>query len=47
MIDRARNVGYCGMSQRVNDAGLAAMHAALGLDLTLRFDLVPGESSPN
>lgn len=47
VIDRARNVGFCGMSQRVDDAGLAAMHEALGLDLTYRFDLNPDEYHTN
>ena len=47
VIDRARNVGFCGMSHRVDDAGLAAMHEALGLDLTYRFDLNPDEYHTN
>ncbi|MEE4175297.1 MAG: arginine deiminase-related protein [Xanthomonadales bacterium] len=47
IIDRARNVGFCGMSQRVDDAGAVAMHDALGLDLTYRFDLQPDEYHTN
>ncbi len=47
IIDRARNVGFCGMSQRVDDAGARAMHEALGLDLTYRFDLQPDEYHTN
>jgi hypothetical protein len=47
IIDRARNVGFCGMSSRVDEAGLRAMHEAFALDLTLRFDLQPGEYHTN
>jgi hypothetical protein len=47
VIDRSRNVGFCGMSQRVDEVGLAAMHEALGLDLTFRFDLNPDEYHTN
>lgn len=47
IIDRARNVGFCGMSQRVDEAGAVAMHEALGLDLTYRFDLDPDEYHTN
>lgn len=47
IIDRARNLGLCGMSGRVDAAGLQAMHDALGLALTYRFDLAPGEYHTN
>ncbi len=47
VIDRARNVGFCGMSHRVDEAGLQAMHEALGLDLTYRFDLNEDEYHTN
>jgi len=47
VIDRACGVAYCGMSGRVDAAGLAAMHAAFDLALTYRFDLVPGEYHTN
>jgi N-dimethylarginine dimethylaminohydrolase len=47
IIDRARNVGFCGMSQRVDEAGAAAMHEALGLDATYCFHLQPDEYHTN
>ncbi len=47
IIDRARMLGFCGMSERVDEAGARAMHAALGLTATLRFDLAPGEYHTN
>ncbi|MEM1411475.1 MAG: arginine deiminase-related protein [Pseudomonadota bacterium] len=47
IIDRARNVGLCGMSHRVDDAGARAMHEALDLDLTYQFDLTPDEYHTN
>ena len=47
VIDRARNVGYCGLSERCDETGAAAMHAAFGLDATLVFDLAPGEYHTN
>ncbi len=47
IIDRARNVGFCGMSHRVDEAGLEAMHEAFGLDLTYRFDLNEDEYHTN
>lgn len=47
VIDRARNVGYCGLSERCDATGAAAMHAAFGLDATLVFDLAPGEYHTN
>ncbi len=47
VIDRARNVGYCGLSERCDEAGAAAMHHAFGLDATLVFDLAPGEYHSN
>lgn len=47
VIDRARGVGYCGMSERVNEAGVRAMHEALGLGLTFHFPLDPGEYHTN
>lgn len=30
VIDRARNLGYCGLSERCDGEGAAAMHAAFG-----------------
>lgn len=47
VIDRARGVGLCGLSQRCNEDGCAAMHRAFGLRLTLRFALQPGEYHTN
>ncbi|MEC9032400.1 MAG: arginine deiminase-related protein [Planctomycetota bacterium] len=47
VIDRARNIGFCGMSSRVDEAGCALMAEALGLDATLSFDLAKGEYHTN
>ncbi len=47
VIDRPRGIGYCGMTRRVDDAGCAAMHEALGLRLTFQFDLVAAEFHTN
>lgn len=47
VVDRARGVGYCGLSERCDEAGAAAMHAAFGLKLTFCFDLAPGEYHTN
>jgi hypothetical protein len=47
VIDRARNIGYCGLTERCDRAGAEAMHAAFGLDLTFVFDLVPSEYHTN
>ena len=46
-IDRARGIGYCGLSERCDLAGAHAMHAAFGLRLTLAFELAPGEYHAN
>jgi hypothetical protein len=47
IMDRARNVGFCGMSNRVNEAGVRAMHEAFKLRCTVQFDLVNGEYHTN
>lgn len=47
VIDRARGLGFCGLSERCDEAGAAAMHAAFGLSATLLFDLTPGEYHAN
>lgn len=47
VIDHARGIGYCGLSERCNLAGARAMHAAFGLRLTFAFDLAPGEYHAN
>lgn len=47
IIDRARGIGFCGLSERCDEAGAAAMHDAFGLNATLLFDLAPGEYHTN
>ena len=47
VLDRARRVGFCGMSSRVNQAGVNAMHKAFGLRCTLQFDLRASEYHTN
>ncbi|MBS0211694.1 MAG: amidinotransferase [Proteobacteria bacterium] len=47
VIDRARRIGFCGLSERCDEAGAAAMHAAFDLRATLLFDLAPGEYHAN
>ena len=47
VIDRARGLGYCGLSERCDEAGARLMHEAFGLRATLLFDLAPGEYHTN
>lgn len=47
IIDHARNLAYCGLSERVDQGGIEAMHAALGLRATFVFQLQPGEYHTN
>lgn len=47
VIDRARGLGFCGLSERCDMAGASLMHAAFGLRATLAFDLAPGEYHTN
>jgi hypothetical protein len=47
VIDRARGIGFCGLSERCDEAGAARMHDAFGLRATLLFDLAPGEYHTN
>ncbi|MDQ3040280.1 MAG: arginine deiminase-related protein [Pseudomonadota bacterium] len=47
VIDRARGIGFCGLSERCDEQGAALMHDALGLRATLLFDLAPGEYHTN
>jgi len=47
VIDRARGLGFCGLSERCDAEGAALMHAAFGLRATLLFDLAPGEYHTN
>jgi len=47
VLDRARRIGFCGMSNRVDMAGVAAMHEAFDLRLAFCFDLTPDEYHTN
>ncbi len=47
IIDRARGIGFCGLSERCDEAGARAMHEAFGLKLTFCFALAPGEYHTN
>jgi len=47
VIDRARGLGFVGLSERCDEAGARLMHDALGLRATLLFDLAPGEYHAN
>ncbi len=47
VIDRGRNIGYCGLTERCDRKGAEAMHAAFGLDLTFVFALDPAEYHTN
>lgn len=47
VVDRARGLGFCGLSERCDAAGAALMHEAFGLRATLLFDLAPGEYHTN
>lgn len=47
VIDRARGIGFAGLSERCDEAGAALMHGAFGLRATFMFDLAPGEYHTN
>lgn len=47
IIDHARGVGFCGLSERCDMAGARAMHEAFGLRLTFCFDLAESEYHTN
>jgi hypothetical protein len=47
VIDRARGLGYCGLSERCDAEGARLLHDAFGLRATLLFDLAPGEYHTN
>lgn len=47
VIDRARGIGLCGLSERCDETGAGLMHAAFGLRATLMFELAPGEYHTN
>ncbi len=47
VIDRARGLGFCGLSERCDEAGASLVHEALGLRATLVFDLASSEYHTN
>jgi len=47
VIDRSHRIGYCGLSQRADEAGCRAMHEAFELALTFQFELQPSEYHTN
>ena len=47
VIDRARGLGFAGLSERCDAEGARLMHEALGLRATLVFDLADGEYHTN
>lgn len=47
IVDSARRIGFCGMTGRVNRAGLEAMNEAFDLKMTFSFDLRPEEYHTN
>jgi hypothetical protein len=47
VIDRARGIGLCGLSERCDEEGARLMHEAFGLRATLLFDLAAGEYHTN
>ena len=47
IIDRARGIGYCGLSERCDLAGAHAMHKAFDLRLTFCFELAESEYHTN
>lgn len=47
VIDRARGLGFVGLSERCDEEGARLMHEAFGLRATLAFDLAPGEYHTN
>jgi hypothetical protein len=46
-IDRARGIGFCGLSERCDERGAQAMHEAFGLKASLLFELAEGEYHTN
>ncbi len=47
IVDRGRNIGFCGLTERCDRNGAAAMDEAFGLDLTFVFELDPAEYHTN
>ncbi|MCX7554580.1 arginine deiminase-related protein [Marinicella sp. S1101] len=45
--DRGRNVGFVGMTERVDEAGAVELDEGFQLDLTFQFDLAEGEYHTN
>jgi len=45
--DRGRNVGFIGMTERVDEAGAVELDEGFQLDLTFQFDLAEGEYHTN
>lgn len=47
IIDRARGIGYAGLTERCDLAGARAMHEAFGLNMTFAFELASHEYHTN
>ena len=47
IVDRGRNIGFCGLTERCDRRGAEAMDEAFGLDLTFVFALDPAEYHTN
>ncbi|MDO5504808.1 MAG: arginine deiminase-related protein [Pseudoxanthomonas suwonensis] len=47
VVDRARGLGFIGLSERCDELGAQRMHEAFGLRASLIFDLAPGEYHTN
>lgn len=47
VVDRARGLGFAGLSERCDEDGARLMHEAFGLRATFVFDLAPGEYHTN
>lgn len=47
ILDRARRIGYCGLTSRVDKEAVKPMHDAFGMNLTFQFSLVSGEYHTN
>jgi hypothetical protein len=47
VLDHARGIGYCGLSERCDMDGARAMHDAFGLRLMFCFELAAGEYHTN
>jgi hypothetical protein len=47
IIDHSRNIGFCGLSERCDEAGARAMAGAFELKACLLFDLAKGEYHTN